>query len=61
MVGVVVVFVVVVLLFAFAVLLFVVVLVVAELRMLVLIGPSHIQLAFWPYLLPKLPKPIYLS
>ena len=41
---------------AFAVLLFVVVLVVVELRMLVLVGPFHDQLAFWPFLLLKLPE-----
>ena len=37
------------------------VIVVVEHRMLVLVGPSHVQLAFWQYLLLKLPKPIYLS
>ena len=57
----VVVVVVVVLLFAFAGTLSVVVLVVVELRMFGLVRPSHMQHAFWPYLLLKLLKPIFLS
>ncbi len=46
---------------AFAVLRFAAVNVVVEIHMSGLVGPSHIQPAFWPFLPLKKLKPIYLS